>query len=302
MKRLLAVALLLVSYACDRTARTSSSERGKVAAAPEQPTKPLDGHWTDGGVNYEFPGGSFGAIVTEDGLQVVFDRAPKGTRYHVGDISGVISSGYASISVPFPVDVGKVPVAGAVTLGAHVDPRMTIRLVLPDGSGGDVPLKPVDVSSLVKSTLEQGLGKPLAFPNEAAPEGAEAKDSLVYMSSSPRIFGKNGDVADVDFLAAGVPLPETTGTVACDFTNEDTGKQITMTMNLHPWKVTLYERRTGKVVESKTFPPSQECPMFSMTSAGQKTIDNPGNDEAAAAWLAERTGLDEIPAEQLMHL
>src|SRR5579862_337091 len=110
MRKLPAVLLLV---ACGKSAAPSApspsvaSPSKPAALAPEKITKALDGSWEDG-VAYKLAGGGgFSAIVTAEGLQVVFDRAPKGTRYKIGDQAGVVDDGTAVVTVPFPVDLAR---------------------------------------------------------------------------------------------------------------------------------------------------------------------------------------------------
>ena len=176
-------------------------------AAEKAPTKPLDGSWEDGGVKYSFKGGAASTTITsEDGLTLVFDTAPKGTHYKLGDKSGTIDSADTVVDVPFPAPLDKIPVSGAVSMGAKIDPKMSApprtssptdaaatSRSSPSMSGEARPLDP-------QEERRQGAG----VPQRGDRPGAEGQPDLPP-ARRRALAGKNGDLGGVDFIAVGHP-------------------------------------------------------------------------------------------------
>jgi hypothetical protein len=85
----------------------------------------------------------------------------------------------------------------------------------------------------------------------------------------------------IDFIAT-QETQDATGKKTCKGYD---GPHPTITINLKPTEVSLWNRRTGDLVEKKVFPPDDECPMMAMTSADSDATDSYPPTEKITAWL-----------------
>jgi hypothetical protein len=284
--RLILVGVVVSSFGCDapKPSAPASGSAAPAPAAPAGPAKPLAMTWSDDqGVKQAFAitggGGSGYAMGGEKGVTVSLDHFAAGSTYKIGGKQGTTDT----TSV---VDVPGLDFLAAIAYDNidHVDTGLTLTLALPDGRAGDSKLPPLSFKFSLQDMFKRIEHGPITFGKE--PDDPKPSDSIFYVAGGVGgdIVGKAGTLAQIDFVAT-QEMQDATGKKTCKGYD---GPHPTITINLKPTEVSLWNRRTGDLVEKKVFTPDDECPMMAMTSADSDQTDSYPPTEKITAWLKSK--------------
>jgi hypothetical protein len=226
--------------------------------------------------------------------KVTFDHVPEGTKLQVG--SGEMKA--AKYDLPtLPIDFGSLiaslPPRRALAGETKIDTKTDVRVTFPDGVQVTGTVPPLSTSSALAG-IETALkhNKPVLFGHEAyeppkrhttlylAGAGAELDDEIV---------GGAKTMHDIDLVATRAFRPPRAANKKCRGYAEvgGGGPRVDLDLFLIDWEIRVYERRTGKLLETKTIAASSACPSELMAKDGRGEAQP--SDSAVAAWLRSRT-------------
>ncbi len=131
--------------------------------------------------------------------------------------------------------------------------------------------------------LEQVSLGPVVFLGEDSASGA-VDNALLLGPVDHVLVGTAAALRDLDAVAVPVRTGDTART--CTGYTADGQAAPDIQLLLKSTDVTLYERRTGKVLASQSFPPNDECPSFVTSRAGEKTVrESVFPEKEIEAWL-----------------
>ena len=208
--------------------------------------------------------------IFEGTYQVTLYGFPEGTRWKVAEKSGRIESDiYDIIKLQNIEDqLGKVPVAKYrdYLLG----PKAKLELELPSGQAASIELRQSDAAMSILSVLERVKNGPVLFEGEPKKEGGPS-NVLLLETASMKLFGSAVLLQDVDQVAFTRRLSESRGRKTCTGYKDRAGKPLPdLTIRFKETEITVFDRRTGAVVQKKIFPPEETCPMFSFSIGGDR--------------------------------
>ena len=140
--------------------------------------------------------------------------------------------------------------------GGAITPEMPLRIRFSNGveivttfPSGTTLGNPAD------AVMRYAKDKPLVFDGEKDHKGSH---SIYYLDSfgSPEVVGSAKNLSDVDWLAVANSKTEKSSKT-CAYVNGGS-----LPLELETQTITVYDRRTHAVVDTKTFGPSRECPTF----------------------------------------
>ncbi len=271
MSKLLAVLLLLV--AC----KDSTSKSG--SPAPSGPPKPLTITFTNNELKADEVEGQ--VIASGTNVSMTVFKSVAGLKYKLGDKQGTMDK-YGS-----NVDVDVKDRLGGTTLDdlAKFDPNLTLELTFPDGRTGSAKVPPVDFKFGLHDLLKKAENGPVLFGTE--PDDPNKTDSLLFLSYLDlKVIGKAGKLSEVDYIALARLAAEPKAKKTCSGYQDSNKKPMPdITLLEKETTATIYDRRTGNVVETKVFPPDDGCPMFTMQKEGETTTDSHIPTEKIEDWL-----------------
>lgn len=221
---------------------------------------------------------------------VRIDKAPKGTRLQLGaSPEETASYGFATASVDGAAAIGQAKIDDAYDYQKRIDLKQKVVITFPDGVRLEGPLPPLSVKFDVTRYFEKRLPdeRPAPFGDESEP--ISKGRTILFQANSlsdARVLGPGTKLRDVDYVALPKSLPKRPADKKCSgYTRTNGGGEPqTLDLFLIDKEVKLFERRTGKLVETKTFAGTTTCPMFA--SGGEAT--SYADDDAIVAWLRTR--------------
>lgn len=267
------VVLALAPSGCDR-GTAEKGEDGSEEGESGEKTDPPKGKWEDKtvGSSLKFDGrketvevstrGERGKI----GLHLTFNKFPKGTKATVGEDSTTIDSEvYGLLQTWLPFKIGDVSIADARDHTKKTDLDTELVIEWPTTTPLETEIPPQKIWSAVAGALKTIDKSPVKFEGE--PEGDGKVDTVVALDINGyvrEVLGSGEKLQDIDLLATEVKN-ETSRTKKC--TGYEKGDiQLVMVDSV----VKLYDRRSGKLVEEKTFSGKDECPSMAFVSADGK--------------------------------
>lgn len=287
------VALLGILPACSRldefnkrrqnTGETASNASG---AEPTVPSQPLTFSWAERKATLSGGAETVDVLGMKSELTVTFNGFAKGTKYTVGPKSGVLDGDSYSM---VHLDVRSKLAALELNALKEVDFKTELAMNLPDGRGGKTMLPPVYFDYGIREVLQTAENGPVLF----GPEDTDAKpDNCLAWPTSSEIetFGACTTVSSIDFVAVSHVSNEEKGRRTCTGYKGNDGKPAAdIVVVTKETDVVIYERRSGKEIEKKSFAPDKDCPMFAMTSASDNhTMDAYPDNDAIKAWLRSK--------------
>lgn len=208
----------------------------------------------------------YGEVTIFEGTyQITFHGFPEGTKWKVAEQSGRIESNIYDIVKLENVEgqFGKIPVAKYRDY--RMGPKARLELELPSGQAAFLDLRQVDAAMSVLSMLERIKNGPVLFEGEPAKQSGQ-RNVLLLETASMKLFGPAVLLHDVDQVAITRRLSEIKGRRTCSGYKDRAGKSLPdLTIRFKETEATVFDRRTGAVVQKKTFPPDESCPMFSFS-------------------------------------
>jgi hypothetical protein len=277
-------AAVLVAGACGKSNSSNSksgpSAKGGDSSKPKPAPKPLDISFHDD----ELTAGEGKGHVLAMGSNVTFtvEGFPKGTEYEVGDQKGEIEDSYGkNIDVDVKQKLGDTQIDDL----EKFDSGLTLTISFPDGRTGSAKVPPVNFKFGLSDFLKKAEHGPVMFGKEG--DDPKKTDSLLYpVAMDVKVVGRAGKLSEVDYIALANLSGDAKSTKTCGGYHDNDGKAMPdITLNLKETEVVIYDRRTGDVVQKKTFPPDDECPMFTFQQADQNSTDSSIPEEQVEAWL-----------------
>lgn len=270
---LLSSALLLALFGCDKV-------RGG----------PLSLEWASEH-KFEVKGSSeqYGEVAEFEGsFQVTLHGFPEGTKWKCGDKSGKVESDIYDICKLGEATSKLGSVSISKLSDATLDPGCTFSIETPAGGKGKVKLKPVRVGLSVEEALKKVENGPVTFGDEPKDE-KPGQNVMLLQGLTPKVFGPAQTLQDLDMIALVRQLAAVKGTKKCTGYKDRSDKPMPdLDLQLKETEVTIYERRTGKQVERKIFPPDEECPMLTFQAKGDSKTDSSPPTQQIEDWLRQQ--------------
>jgi hypothetical protein len=281
----------VAAAACDSSSPAGGPSQ-KSSPEPEAPRPAPEVAWEGKTMSVAgFPGATLGVSCCAEGMTATVSTAgwPDGTRFTAGAESWTAPAGGRSRT---KVKVGAL--LGELSLARYHDvkappeavaPTLPVTIQLPG------PWQPITTSApagelthhsapLALAAIVDG---PITFADE--PTKAKPDTALVVKDHTRRLgplFGPGVRLKDVDWVV--VPFWKDTGKVkTCGgYSNvQGVSGSTKVSFALHDVELAIYDRRTGAVLGSKTFPPTGACPTY--TSGDKPAIG--ADDKAMTAWV-----------------
>lgn len=283
----IAILALSGSLGCDRIKKMKeqsgsgegSSSEG-VAAAEK---KPLSISWADRTGTLSGGSETIEVLGTKTDYSITLKGFKKGSKYTVGEKTGAVDSDiYDMVTINVRDKLGPLELEKL----REVDLGLEISLELADGRSGKSKLPAVYFDYGIREVLQGTENGAVMFGPESADEQPE--NCLVWATTSEiERYGNCTTVQGIDFVAVDHELPDEKGRRVCTgYTNKDKKPVPDLTVIFKDTEVTIFERRTGKIVEKKSFPSDKDCPMFATTSSNDNhTKDAYRDTKAIQSWL-----------------
>src|SRR5262249_23474031 len=155
---------------------------------------------------------------------------------------------------------------------AKLDPGVPLVLKPADQPPLSIKLQPQRVSFQIDDLLKKAENGPLLFGKEAAHSGPPR--SLMVVNYNHKTFGPAATLADLDALAFEHLAAQPKGTKVCGGYTSSGKKMPDVTLLLKETEVSVVDRRSGNILQKKTFAPDPSCPMFVMTRSGENQTDS----------------------------
>jgi hypothetical protein len=271
---LLTLGWLTTLPACDLLGRGEGSgeDDGVERRGSEKKTAPPKGKWQDKSVGskLEFPERKENVEVSvrgdrgKIGLHVTLNKFPKGSTAKIGDDSTTVDHDYASLEVMLPFELGGVSIADGRDHNKKIDLGAKLVLEWPTTEPLETDVPPQKIWSGVAKALASIDKSPVKFVGEPESEGVDTVVALDINGYIREVLGSGEKLQDIDLLAT-ESRSETARTKKC--TGYEKGDiELTMMDSV----VKLYERRSGKLVEEKTFAGQDRCPSVAFVSSDGK--------------------------------
>ena len=212
---------------------------------------------------------------------VRFEKLPVGTTVTGGGSSKEVKSAYdqAMLDVDLSEAIGALSPSQALDRNFKLDPKASLELKYPGGLVQKVDLPPLSVEFGVASVLKEAADHPVAFGPE--PGAAPAEHSVAWASAlTPTVIGPAKRLSEVDWVALSVDSPRASQKTCSGYS----GKNPTLPLAPIDKIVSIYERKTSKVITKKTFVADEACPIIAMGDTAQTFP----NEEQIKQWLREQ--------------
>ncbi|MBI4957739.1 MAG: hypothetical protein HY908_37375 [Myxococcales bacterium] len=303
------VALLLAATACGKkdgagildglgdepapsAGPATSPGGGGTQERPRPPAPPVTAlptvEWKDGKLTLKEIGAKGTVHVPDFEYSVRLEKLPRGTKVKLGEREEDAGDrGDFAAKLDLAARIGELTPKDAFDFRYKLDPQASLRLTFPGGGALDVSLPPHSVSYGASKALEALKdGRPVLFGPGDVGASAPAAHSLIWVEhGKAEIFGPAQKLRDVDWVALADKLPGRPGKSCSGYkATGEKGPGRTIQVKLVDEEVSIYERRTAKLVDKKTFGAREDCPMF---ASGDDASTYPDR-EAIKRWLRER--------------
>ena len=274
----------------ENAAPTPTPPVSAKAPAPRPPPPALDIEWVNEKTAFveKFkvkgsPNQTGEASIQQNMYEVTLFGFPRGTKWSALDKNGVTDS--ASRATIKAIDIseklGAVPLDQAKQRDVRLDPEASMTLELPNGAKAEIKLPPARVGPAVYNTLKQANAGPVLFGNEP-PDEKPMQSIIIGWAMEPEIIGQAKMAKDIDAVAISTQLADVKGTKKC---TGYTGGKGEISLQLKETEAVIYDRRTGKQVAKKTFPPDPRCPKFAIQDDRGSANDSSIPVDAMRAWF-----------------
>lgn len=233
------------------------------------------------GENFTVSTGGKGRVLsaTDDGhLSITIERQPSGAVLRAGEVEATISTSGSTLIRP---DARKGMATAKTDTSALYNPGLTLTLTFPDGRTGSaqVPAQKLNMFGLAKM-MKSTVGQGYTFPDEPA----DTKRDIAYFAyAGGKFIGREGTLQEVD-LVVDLDRGPTKSLKPCTGYKTKTGAPRTINIELKDTIAVATDRRTGKEVARKAFPPSTRCPSFLMQGRDDNTADSTVSSVEAEKW------------------
>jgi hypothetical protein len=249
----------------------------------------------DGSTNFAAADGrgghsKWGSILPKDTAAVInLADWPPWTRYQLGDAKGEVVDGRAEISIELRDRLAEL----APNELDKVDPKATLVIETRDPRArGELVLPPINLSGNAIWAIGRAMqsGHPFVFGSEQSSDRG-GSSCLMWMHGDGEFFPRPCKLREIAWVLVATTLAEEKGRKRCGGYGDRAdvavglGGDQTVEVSLRETRADIYDRRTGRIVESKTFPPVSECP----SSATKGVVSaSPLPYKAIAAWAKSK--------------
>lgn len=231
-------------------------------------------------------GGQLSASIVRGTYKLALRDLPQSSTWKLGDKSGRITKPSETIDI----DVDQEIATSSFDALDRVAPHAELELELGDGRSGKTKLPALDLRRAVKQRLEEIAHGPVVFGKE--PDDPNKLDAIVYPANN-KLIGTAEKVHEVDRVLIVRKRTEETGRKTCGGYTDTGGLPIaSMTLVLRETEAVIYDRRSGEVVERKTFAPDTKCPTYVTKRAGERELESGTNHAAVVAWARSHVKAD----------
>ena len=229
---------------------------------------------------------------TSDTLELYAVGFPPGTKLSLfGETAVVNEKGVAVLKASFLSSAGDWPVA------AFVSPKPGEKAPRPPVLRGSLTVEPVGARPF-RVELEQptsGLGYalrkvekgPLRFDGDV-PGERKPKNVVFAESTFGGLFGEATEGRDIDAIALSRRLAG--WTKDCTGYRYANGKAApNVKVSIQPTEITVYDRRSGKVLAKQTFDANPSCPETALGSRGTSYFPREQVNAWLGHWVAEQS-------------
>lgn len=227
--------------------------------------------------------GMRGGVSLSDGvLHATLSGYPPGTQLQLGDeLATADAQGDAHVEIPVS------PLYGGVPTADMRDAPLDGLLVTIQPPGGDpIPLTvPTQRLRRMPDHLASVVDGPIRYTGEG-PDDGPAHTAYWHAGGDALFVGAPAaTLADIDVIA--VHTQTEVGITLCDGYLNDNGTERDLDMAHMETTVSVYGRRSGALLRTRTFAPIERCPPSLTLKDHTVTIASPLQTEAVRAWLAE---------------
>lgn len=278
-------ALLLV--ACSLVACKLPFKKHDAGVAPPivtapPPPDPLTPKWTDYDLKFtELPATAIGYFTLVGPVyELRFSGFPAGTSVTIKGKKSAIGGSSYSERVDIGDAIADLSPADAMNYAFKLDPKINFTIDSPGYGPTPLSAPARNVSYIVKDMLSKAINHPVLFAREAPTDAAPAVHSILYTGMAPESYGPAVKLRDVDWVGV---VEKSTGpkkTKLCSV--KPTARPgvptsvpaiTTVTLDLVDQQVTIVERKTAKIISTKTFPAKTDCPMYAYAATQQSLPD-----------------------------
>lgn len=264
-------------------ALTSACE--KPTAKPEDLTGPNSLVWSNQAFSLR-NGAGHGSLNLSGGyLSLHVRKLPPSTRLDLAGTSATTdATGAADLKSKLSPRYGDLRV-DSLTRAKLSGVQLTITPA--NGSAFDAPLPALDVYD-ADDYLLGVVRAPVTFVGDG-PLSGPPRNAIWLHGHPAKLVGRPATtLRELDGIAI-EKRSDGTATRKCTGYKDDAGKpQPDVTVRLKSTTMDVYDRRTGKVVASKTFPPVDRCPTWLTGKAGKALVrDSQVQTGEILAWLRE---------------
>jgi hypothetical protein len=286
-----------LTFGCKRKSRSYAPSDGTETpgnATPSDGVQATGLAWQDATLVVKGLPDAKGFLLEDDKsifrLKASFYGFPAGTSIAFGnEMHAVTSTGSLERRVDIGPDLGNAEYQGL--LDAPWARNLSVAITFPGGKNFSVQVPPQSQYA-TKRMLATGFASvresPVVFPHEPP---APVKPRNVFYApdpigiADPEIIGTIKQVHDVDRVAVEKRVPTET-TISCHGYKKsgDNGPSESISVRLVSSEVQLFDRRTAKLIETKTFAASKTCPMMTFGRKGEEEKNYAARD-AVKDWL-----------------
>ncbi len=294
---LLVTILSALSSGCKRKQRSYDSIEGSETPGDNAPSVGANATglaWQDATLVVKGLPDAKGFLLEDDKkifrLKASFYGFPAGTSITFGsETHPVTSSGSLERRIDIGPDLGNADYEGL--FDGPWARNLSVAITFPGGKNFSVQVPPQNQYT-TKRMLANGFASvresPVVFAGEPP---APAKPRNVFYApdpigiADPEIIGTIKQVHDVDRVAVEKRVP-TEATITCHGYKKsgEKGPSDSITVRLMNSEVQLFDRRTAKLVETKTFAASKTCPMMTFGRKGEEEKNYAARD-TVKDWL-----------------
>ncbi len=141
-------------------------------------------------------------------------------------------------------------------------PGAKIQVELLNGKAATFPAPPIPLASCIRLKLRDVENGPLRFEEERESKTRTGRDRLVVydaLGSPPKTWGNGSKLADIDWIALEDAVEKPAK--VCNYVNKaNNHHERSFEFTRHDAKVTLYDRRSGRTIDTKTWINNAACP------------------------------------------
>lgn len=274
-KALLSAVLVLASCKLPLKSHHDSGVAAPTVTTPPPPD-PLTPKWTDYDLKFtELPATAIAYFtLTGTVYELRFTGFPAGTNVTIKGKKSAIGASTYSERVDVGDAIADLSPTDAMGYAFKFDPKIDFTIESPGYGPTPLSAPSRNVSYVVKDMMSKAINHPVLFAHEAPTDPPLAVHSILYTGMAPESYGPATKLREVDWVAVVEKSSGPKKTKVCTVkpTPTPTGGLgrapstvppiSSVTLDLQDQTVSVVDRKTTKVVSTKTFAAKTDCPMY----------------------------------------